>query len=74
MGGWNSTIRDAAAAAGYKIGVTVDRGLNREARDPLALLRSIAPEGVADFGLVLDGAYTWLRPLDSWRARKGPRS
>jgi len=40
----------------------------------LALVAPSRPQALADFGLVLDGAYTWLRPLDSWRARKGPRS
>jgi peptidoglycan/xylan/chitin deacetylase (PgdA/CDA1 family) len=73
MGGWNSTVRDAAAAAGYETAVTVDRGLNYAGRDRLALRRSIAPEGLVDFRLVLDGAYTWLRPVDSWRVRNGPR-
>lgn len=73
MGGWNSTVRDAAAAAGYHIGVTVDRGRNTARRDPFALLRSIAPDDAADFRLVLEGAYTWLRPVDSWRIHKGPR-
>jgi peptidoglycan/xylan/chitin deacetylase (PgdA/CDA1 family) len=72
-GGWNSTVRDAAATAGYEIGVTVDRGVNYAGRDQLALLRSIAPAGVVDFRLVLEGAYTWLQPLDTWRVRHGPR-
>jgi peptidoglycan/xylan/chitin deacetylase (PgdA/CDA1 family) len=73
MGGWDATARAAAARAGYAIGVTVDRGLNAPRQDPLALRRSIAPNTVADFELMLDGALTWLRPLDVWRTRKGPR-
>ena len=27
-GGWNAEVRDAAAAAGYRTGITVDRGIN----------------------------------------------
>ena len=73
MGGWNATVRAAAAAAGYKIGVTVDRGRTRMVRDPMTVLGAFAPESDADFRLVLDGAYTWLRALDSWRIRNGPR-
>jgi peptidoglycan/xylan/chitin deacetylase (PgdA/CDA1 family) len=70
MGGWNRAVRDAAAIAGYRIGVTVDRGVNSPRRDPLALRRSVAPRTVEDFELMLDGAYTWLRPVDRWRSRR----
>jgi peptidoglycan/xylan/chitin deacetylase (PgdA/CDA1 family) len=67
MGGWDSHVRAAAAAAGYRIGVTVDRGVNTVHRDPLVLRRSIAPDNLRDFELMLEGAYTWLRPVDTWR-------
>ena len=73
MGGWNSGVVEAARRAGYAIGVTTDRGNNSKRQDPLALRRAIAPDTVADFRLVLDGALTWLRPLDRWRSRRGPR-
>lgn len=71
-GGWNSAVRDAAMAAGYHVGLTVDRGRSSPSRDPLSLRRSIVPDTVDDLALVLDGAYTWLRPFDTWRRRKGP--
>jgi hypothetical protein len=38
----------------------------------LSLRRAFVPTDPADLRLVLDGAYTMLRPLDSWRSRKGP--
>jgi peptidoglycan/xylan/chitin deacetylase (PgdA/CDA1 family) len=72
MGGWDARVRDAAATAGYRCGVTTDRGVNLPRRDPLALRRSVAPTNIEDFELLLDGAYTWLRPVDRWRTRKGP--
>ncbi|MDQ1715444.1 MAG: hypothetical protein QOC60_1389, partial [Frankiaceae bacterium] len=67
MGGWNRAVRNAAATAGYRIGVTVDRGVNSPRRHPLALRRSVAPRTVEDFELMLDGAYTWLWPVDRVR-------
>lgn len=73
MGGWNAPIVAVAQRAGYTIGVTTDRGVNCKQQNPLALRRSMAPETVVDFQLMLDGALTWLRPLDTWRTRKGPR-
>lgn len=73
MGGWNSTVLAAAHHAGYTIGVTTDRGANSRRRNPLSLRRTMAPDTAADFTLLLDGALTWLRPLDGWRQRKGPR-
>ena len=73
MGGWNSAVLAAACRAGYTIGVTTDRGTNSRRQNPLALRRAIAPDTAADFALLLDGALTWLRPLDSWRQRRGPR-
>ncbi|MDT4906527.1 MAG: hypothetical protein QOH52_4543 [Pseudonocardiales bacterium] len=73
MGGWNRAVRNAAATAGYRIGVTVDRGVNSPRRDPLALRRSVAPPTIKDFELMLDGAYTWLRPVDQLRSRRVSR-
>lgn len=72
MGGWDRRVRAAAARAGYAVGVTTDRGANGARRDPLALRRTIAPDSSRDLGLVLDGAYDWLRPIDRWRSRSGP--
>lgn len=71
-GGWNRTVREAAARAGYRIGITVDRGLNTSRSHPLSLRRAFAPARAADLRLIMDGAYTFLRPLDSWRSRSGP--
>ena len=72
-GGWNPAVRTAAADAGYRIGITVDRGLNTSRTPRLSLRRSFAPTDPVDLRLVLDGAYTVLRPLDTWRRRRGPR-
>lgn len=72
-GGWNRRVRAAAATAGYRTGVTVDRGTNAVGHDRLALRRAFAPRALLEFELLLAGAYTWLRPLDHWRTRKGPR-
>lgn len=71
-GGWSRLVRDAAARAGYLSAVTTDRGVNSRRRDHLLLRRTLVPDSVDDFRLVLDGAYDWLRPLDRWRIRKGP--
>ncbi|WKN47253.1 polysaccharide deacetylase family protein [Nocardioides sp. Arc9.136] len=71
-GGWDARVRAAAARAGYRVGVTVDRGLNTGRVDPLSLRRAFVPTDPTDLRHVLDGAYTFLRPLDRWRARGGP--
>jgi len=71
-GGWRPTTRDRAAAAGYSIGITVDRGRNTTRTHPLSLRRTFAPSDPADLVRVLDGAYTFLRPLDTLRNRRGP--
>jgi peptidoglycan/xylan/chitin deacetylase (PgdA/CDA1 family) len=73
VGGWNQRVRDAAARAGYQLGVTVDRGRNGQRADRLALRRAFAPDTVTDFELLLAGAFTWLRPVDRWRMRNGPQ-
>lgn len=71
-GGWSPVVRDAAERAGYTIGVTVDRGLNTARTHPLELRRAFVPASAVDLRLILDGAYTYLRPLDTWRGRRGP--
>ncbi|HEX7107345.1 MAG TPA: polysaccharide deacetylase family protein [Acidothermaceae bacterium] len=71
MGGWNTAVLSAAHQAGYTIGVTTDRGANTRRQNPLSLRRAMAPNSAADFALLLDGALTWLRPLDRWRQRGG---
>lgn len=72
MGGWNAAVRGQVAAAGYRSGVTVDRGRNGRGTDRLALRRAFAPRDARDLRRVLVGAYTFLRPLDRWRTRSGP--
>ena len=71
-GCWSPAVRAVAAEAGYRIGITVDRGLNTTRTPRLSLRRSFAPTDPVDLRLVLDGAYTVLRPLDTWRRRRGP--
>ncbi|KQW52514.1 hypothetical protein ASC77_24365 [Nocardioides sp. Root1257] len=71
-GGWTPAVRAAAAAAGYRVAITVDRGLNTDRTPLLSLRRAFVPTEPADLRLVLDGAYTMLRPLDSLRRRRGP--
>ncbi len=70
-GGWDRRVRAAAGRAGYEIAITVDRGLNTRHTHPLSLRRAFVPDSVADLQLILDGAYTYLRPLDTWRNRRG---
>lgn len=72
MGGWNAPVRHAVAATGYERAVTVDRGRNTPRTDAYALRRAFAPPDPADLTRILDGAYTFLRPLDAWRTRNGP--
>lgn len=72
MGGWNAPVRHAVAATGYDLAVTVDRGRNTARTDRYALRRAFAPPSTDDLTRILDGAYTFLRPLDAWRTRNGP--
>ena len=71
-GGWNPAVRAAAADAGYDLAITVDRGLNTRRTPHLSLRRAFVPADPEDLWLLLDGAYTMLRPLDRWRGRRGP--
>lgn len=71
-GGWDPAVRRAAGDAGYRIGITVDRGLNTARRHPLSLRRAFVPHDPRDLRVLLDGGYTVLRPLDSWRRRRPP--
>ncbi|MGN6250459.1 MAG: polysaccharide deacetylase family protein [Marmoricola sp.] len=73
MGGWNPAVRDEVEAAGYEVGVTVDRGLNAAHHDPIALRRAFAFDDPRDFRWQLEGAYDWMRPMERWRTRQGPR-
>lgn len=73
MGGWTRPIRDQVEAAGYDVAITVDRGRNRPDQDPLALRRAFAFDRPGDVRRQLDGAFTWMRPIERWRSRKGPR-
>lgn len=71
-GGWNPRVREAAARAGYRIGITVTRGTNSRRAHPLSLRRAFVPHDPADLELLLNGAYTFLRPVDALRGRRGP--
>ena len=73
MGGWNPTIRTQVAAAGYDTAITVDRGRNGTRHDPLSLRRWFAFDRPADLRLQLDGGFTWVRPIETFRGRRGPR-
>lgn len=70
-GGWDERVRRAAEDAGYSVGITVDRGITTARTDALAVRRAFAPERADDLRLILDGACTWLKPLDAWRSRHG---
>jgi len=72
-GGWDERVRAAAERAGYTAGVTVDRGVSTPGLDRLLLRRAFVPEEADELRLILDGAFTWLRPLDQWRHRAGRR-
>jgi peptidoglycan/xylan/chitin deacetylase (PgdA/CDA1 family) len=73
MGGWNARVRQLVDAAGYRVGVTVDRGRNRTGADPLALRRAFAFDRAVDFRRQLDGAFDWMRPVERWRSARPPR-
>lgn len=73
MGGWTPAIRDQVARAGYDTAITVDRGRNGRAHDPLSLRRCFAFDRPDDLRLQLDGGFTWVRPIDTLRQRRGPR-
>lgn len=71
-GGWDPAVRRGTDEAGYRIGITVDRGLNTARSHPLSLRRAFVPHDPRDLRVLLDGGYTVLRPLDSWRRRTPP--
>lgn len=55
-------VRDAAAAAGYRLGGCSRYGLNRPGRDPLLLCRTeiTAYDSVSDLDLKVDGHWDWF--------------
>ena len=67
MGGWNRSIRDLTAAAGYTTAVTSDRGSNLRGRDPLSLRRQPADEDPLLLDDLVRGSYDFLRPIDRLR-------
>lgn len=70
-GAWDTRVRRAADAAGYTVGITVDRGVATPRTPALSLPRAFVPHDLVDLELVLDGAYTFLRPVDVARSRWG---
>lgn len=72
MGGWNPAIRDRVERAGYAVGITVCRGRNRSAQDPLALRRAFAFDRVSDVRRQLDGGFTWMRLVEERRRHREP--
>jgi peptidoglycan/xylan/chitin deacetylase (PgdA/CDA1 family) len=73
MGGWNPAIRDQVARAGYRTAITCERGRNGRRQHPAALRRAFACDRPDDVRRQLDGALTWLRPIDRRRLRREPR-
>jgi peptidoglycan/xylan/chitin deacetylase (PgdA/CDA1 family) len=70
QGGWNHSIKDLVAAAGYRTAVTMDRGSNADTQDPLALRRRPTEHDLGDFQMTVAGAYDFLRPIETWRDRR----
>lgn len=73
MGGWNAQIRTAVQRAGYTTAVTTERGRNRRSQDPLTYRRPFAFHRPKDVRRQLDGAYTWMRPIERSRRGRVPR-
>ncbi|MFC5727788.1 MULTISPECIES: polysaccharide deacetylase family protein [Nocardioides] len=72
MGGWTRRIRDQVDRAGYRIAITVDRARNRRGQHPLSLRRWFAFDRASDFRMQLDGGFSWLRPVETFKRRNGP--
>lgn len=72
MGGWNADIRDLTDEAGYSYAITVDRGRNGPGHHALELRRAFAFDRADDVRLQLDGACTWMRPVEDRRRRREP--
>lgn len=73
MGGWNAQIRAAVQRAGYTTAVTTERGRNRRSQNPLTYRRPFAFHRSDDVRRQLDGAYTWMRPIERTRRGRAPR-
>lgn len=73
MGGWNPQVREQVRAAGYRTAITVDRGRNHPCHDPHSLRRAFAFDRADDVRRQLDGAFTWMRPIERWRGRREPQ-
>lgn len=72
MGGWTPHVRQAVELAGYRLAVTVDRGRNRIGQDRHTVRRAFAFDASSDVRMQLDGAYTWMRPIENRRRRREP--
>jgi Predicted xylanase/chitin deacetylase len=70
QGGWNHTIRNLVADAGYRTAVTMDRGCNGDSQDRLALRRRPTEHDLGDFQRTVAGSYDFLRPIETWRDRR----
>jgi peptidoglycan/xylan/chitin deacetylase (PgdA/CDA1 family) len=72
MGGWTAQIRDEVERAGYDVALTVDRGRNLRDQDPVSLRRAFAFDRPTDLRRQLEGAFTWMRPIENRRRRREP--
>lgn len=72
MGGWTPQIRDLTAEAGYEYAITVDRGRNGPRHPALELRRAFAFDRPDDVRRQLEGAFTWMRPIEDRRRRQEP--
>ncbi|MBM9459507.1 polysaccharide deacetylase family protein [Nocardioides sp. zg-536] len=72
MGGWNPALRSAVEAAGYDLAITTERGRNRADQHPASLRRAFAFDRADDVRRQLDGAFTWMRPIERRRALREP--
>ncbi len=72
MGGWSPAIRAEVERAGYTVAVTTERGRNHRRQDPLTQRRAFAFDRADDLARQLDGAYTWMRAVESTRRHREP--
>lgn len=73
-GSVDARVRDAARAAGYRLGLCSHPPVNARGRDPLLLCRTevLGADSLEDFAGKVDGSWDWRRHLKRDPAR-GPR-